>query len=164
MKILFIRHASAVSIEDFDGDDLDRPLKKSGIKKAIDLFARYKKIYKEIDLIIASKAKRSCQTAQILSDCFGGVEIRQSELINLEKDYEDFKTLLATLDPAIKTLAIVGHEPNLSLVVSKCVSGGGNVYLKIKKLALVEVEMGLEAKGELVAFVQPRHMKKRSDA
>jgi phosphohistidine phosphatase SixA len=38
MKLLFVRHASAVDPLDFRGDDLLRPLTEEGIRKARKLF------------------------------------------------------------------------------------------------------------------------------
>lgn len=161
MKIIFIRHAAAV--KEFDGLDLDRPLKEKSIQKAKIVFERYKKIYKKLDLIISSQAVRSKQTAELLSKSFGNTKIKSLDLINPTCDYESFKSLLASLESGLKQIAIVAHEPDLSHIVSKCVTGGGILYINIKNLAAVEVDMGVEAKGELISFISPKHLKPRKN-
>lgn len=159
MKILFIRHAKAVKSADFEGDDLDRPLKDKGVAQAKAVFAKYAKIYKNLDLIVSSEAVRSRQSAEILSAAFGGVKVQTSSLINPNSECENYKKLLLSLELNLKRVAIVAHEPDLSSLISSTTTGGGILYIRIKKCACIEVEMGRDIKGELKSFISPKTLK-----
>lgn len=160
MRVLFIRHAPAVERDEFMGNDMDRPLLPQSMRKSQKVFRRYKEIYKDLDLIVTSEALRSKQTAEILSKVFDETKVITTDIINPGCDHEKFKSLLSSIDPKVETLALVGHEPDISHIVGKCVTGGGIVYLKVKKLGLVEMEIGIDAKGELLGFISPRHLKR----
>ncbi|MBL8019179.1 MAG: histidine phosphatase family protein [Leptospirales bacterium] len=113
MKILFVRHAIAADREDFPGDDMLRPLTDRGKKRARRAFHGLRRIYSSIDLVYVSPALRARQTGRILKRFYDSATFIETPL--LSPDQADFPAIdeLMRKTPA-ETIAIVGHEPNLT--------------------------------------------------
>ncbi|MCE9598242.1 MAG: histidine phosphatase family protein [Spirochaetia bacterium] len=113
MKILFIRHAIAADREDFPGDDLLRPLTEKGKKRARRAFHGLRRIYPSIDLVYVSPAVRARQTGRILKRFYDSATFAESTL--LSPNQADFPAMDELIRKATgETIAIVGHEPNLT--------------------------------------------------
>ncbi len=159
MKLLFVRHAKAMEREAFIGaDDLLRPLTEEGKKKAAKNFFALARFYQQPMLIVTSEAVRAMQTAEILSDAFGGVEIVQSHLLNPGATVDELKELLIPHYDKTGCVAIVGHEPDFSLMISDLISTQG-VALDIKKASIAEVQVDRYFKGELRFMIPPKFLK-----
>lgn len=160
MRILFIRHALAVDRENWNENDLYRPLSSDGEKEADDFFEAVAKIYKNIDKIYCSKATRAIETSSILNRYFKK-EVLQKEELNPDATFSDFKKFFSKIDKRDKIVAIIGHEPNLSQTISPIISNTP-ISIKIKKSSLVEIELyeSKNLKGELRAYITPKIAKK----
>lgn len=156
MRVLFIRHAIALEREAFTGDDLLRPLSDEGKTKAAKTFAGYAAFFDKPELIITSEAIRAKETAELLSVAFGGVKTQVSALLNPGAGYAELKKLLTTLDNKLESVAFVGHEPDFSTMIGHAVTGGGLLYMGMKKAGCAEVELGREGRGELKCLLTPR--------
>ena len=150
MKLLFVRHGKAMERDLFMGaDDLLRPLTDEGRKKAKNGFGVLARFYQTPMAIVTSKAVRAIETAEILNDAFGGkVEIVQTPLLNPGASIEEFKELMIPRFDENGCVAIVGHEPDFSLIISHLISKD-DVAIDIKKASMIEVEVDRYFNGEL---------------
>lgn len=169
MKILFIRHAIAMKFEEYGGDDLGRPLTKKGISRARKVFTGLSRIYPDLDLIISSKANRAVQTAELINNAYKkNIPVEQTELLNPGSDYHEFLRLLHRLIGDTRILAVVGHEPDFSEIITGLLVYQGNqgpdeiesLPLIIKKASVIELEKTMDDGWVLNALIPPRTLRK----
>ena len=164
MRILFVRHAIAISREDFHGaDDLNRPLTDVGRKKARRAFRGLLSYYGHPDQILHSAASRAVETAAILNE-LSGVSLKEVPALNPGAEYDALLSILDEHEKAGGFLAIIGHEPDLSEFVSGLIQSHEGrpayLHLNIKKAACIEVQMHGRGAGELVSFLPPRLLRR----
>lgn len=119
MKTLYlIRHAKS-NWKNIDLNDIDRPLKKRGVR---DMKTMTKHLMDEgisIDAVYTSPAVRAFETSKILVE---ELELEDGRFQVDEKLYlPDFTTLLKHilyLDTKLENVAIIGHEPSLSALIN----------------------------------------------
>ena len=124
MKLLLIRHAIAEESEDFaktGRDDRLRPLTDEGRKKMKQAAKGLQEIVPEIDLLATSPLTRAAQTGAILDSVYGGLSEVEIEELSPEATPGDFLRWLRK--QKADTLAAVGHEPSLSLILSWLLTG-----------------------------------------
>ncbi len=116
--LLLIRHAK--SDQSFFGNDFERPLNERG-KADVPVMAQRlfeKKI--NIDLLVASPAKRAKKTAELLSPKFN---INEADILFVSKLYhappEIFYEVIFELDDIYNTVAIVSHNPGITYFVNE---------------------------------------------
>lgn len=133
MNLYLIRHAIAVDESFGDYEDAARPLTDNGRKKMRQIAKGLKAIGVDLDLILSSPYVRASETANILSETFK---------IKLETVYNENLTPMGDPDLLISdinekytvdSLAIVGHEPNLSALTGLLVSENANIDMTYKK-------------------------------
>ena len=149
MRILFVRHAKAFDRFEWNESDFIRPLTQEGAQKAQKAFDRFAKIYPKLDIIITSNATRAKQTAKILSKSFGGVEIVGSDFLNPGSNYDNFVATLKKYYDDEKIIAVTGHEPDFSFIISEIISEEGDANIEVKKASVIEVECNENFKGVL---------------
>ncbi len=156
MKILFVRHAAAVDHGDFKGGgDLDRPLTKEGRSKAEAAFKTLAERYPKPGIIISSEAVRARQTAEIFSKCFGNTEVVTSNQLNPGCPINSFKEIVRPYVNEYDSIAVVGHEPDFSEIISALVSDG-SLRIEVKKASCIEVDMTSLFKGVLTFVIPPK--------
>jgi len=147
MNIYFLRHAIAVDHADWKGADADRPLTKDGIKKMKDIARVMRAMDLGITSILTSPYRRAYDTAMIAA-----------KTLKLEKHLKVTKTLATDADPKLlmkklaldyrswESVLVVGHEPNLSRLISVLIGGlspaaSGTVssLLTLKKAGLAKL-------------------------
>lgn len=131
MNLYLIRHAIAEE-ETSSGEDSQRALTEKGARKMRQIAKGLRALGVEFDLILSSPYVRALQTAEILSDVFKKKKTAYSDnLIPIG----DPDLLLAEINEkyTVDSLAIVGHEPYLSTLVSLLVAGGAPVDVSFKK-------------------------------
>lgn len=156
MRVLFVRHAVALEREEFLEDDMLRPLSAEGKTKAAKVFGVYKQLFPKPDLIVSSEAVRAKETAELLSAAFEHTKTLITPLLNPGADFNAFKKLISSLDHKHECIAVVGHEPDFSLIIGTALTGGGILYLNVKKASCIEVELGREGRGELKSMMTPK--------
>ncbi|MCI4399058.1 MAG: histidine phosphatase family protein [Campylobacteraceae bacterium] len=154
MKLLFVRHALALSRVSWLRDDMERPLSDKGIINAKKFFKELSKIYDTPDVIFCSDAVRAKETAHIFAKSFKGSRLLQTSLLNPGASFDDFKKLFD--EQHYESVAIVGHEPDLSQIIGEIVAPGAHFSLEFKKSGVVEVEMDEEFRGVLKAVIPPK--------
>ena len=153
MRVLFIRHAEAESAS--DGTDLERPLTRKGQRVMKTVARCLARRFDRPDRIISSQAIRARESAEILCSAFGGHGVELEPDLNPGARPEAYLHVLAKAwkkDEAL--LVIVGHEPDLSAVVSTLVSGG-HLELKFKKSACADIQFTSPTQGILSALLDP---------
>ena len=124
MKLLLIRHAIAEEPEDFartGKDDRQRPLTDEGRKKMKQNAKGLREIVPEIDLLATSPLTRAAQTAAVLDSVYGGLSEVEIEELSPEASPTEFLRWLRK--QKAETIAAVGHEPSLSLILSWLLTG-----------------------------------------
>jgi phosphohistidine phosphatase len=124
MKLLLIRHAIAEEREDFartGKDDRLRPLTDEGRKKMRQAAKGLAGLVPEIDLLATSPLTRAAQTGAILDTVYGGLKEVEIEELSPEATPNDFLLWLRKQEAG--TVAAVGHEPSISLILSWLLTG-----------------------------------------
>ncbi len=115
-NLILWRHADA-KVESASGKDSDRELTKSGRKDAAKM-AQWLNQYLPADTVVFSSPARRClQTAVALSD-LRQVDIKVAEFLSIESTVERIAQEITTADSS-ETILIVGHQPNLGLLLAK---------------------------------------------
>jgi phosphohistidine phosphatase len=168
MYLYLIRHGIA---EDSDplvpnliASDEIRTLTKTGRKKFTQVAAKLQELELTFDLIITSPLVRARQTAEILIDNQVGSQLELS--LDL-KPSGNLPSWLMTwnarpLDTPISTVALVGHEPNLSQWAELLVFGKVCHKLILKKGGIIglkcadgRIEIGT---AQLHCLIPPKYL------
>ncbi len=134
MNLYIIRHAIAVdeAMSDYESDR-ERPLTDKGRKKMRQIAKALYNLGVELDLILSSPYVRACETAEILADVFKmKKEIVLSDHLVPSGNPE---LLIGEINEkySVDSLAVVGHEPFLSALISFLVAENAKVEITLKK-------------------------------
>jgi phosphohistidine phosphatase len=164
MQFIFFRHALAMdrteSVSKGIGE-ADRPILKEGrekTKKTAELLMRLGISPEEI---VSSPFARAADTAEILKKSLGFEgKVTFTEDLQPERNFTDFLNYLKHRKSLKDTTVFVGHEPNLSHLISSCL-GGKKTFIEIKKsgFAVVEIENLQDVpagNGKLLTLVGPK--------
>ena len=137
MQLLVIRHAIAEDAETFAGtgrDDSERPLTEEGRDKMRRGVEGLRRLVTKIELLAASPYVRAMQTAELVAEGYGWDADRITRVESLVPDapLERFQSWVQRQSKA-RTIAIVGHEPHLSILVTWMMSGLRESRLELKK-------------------------------
>jgi phosphohistidine phosphatase len=134
MDLYIIRHAIAVDrgTPEYEDDSL-RPLTDKGKKKMRQIAKGLHTLGVDFDLILSSPYVRARETAEILAD-----------VIETKTDVAFSENLIPMGDPdlliseiiekySVNSIALVGHEPHLSSLISLLVSDNASLDMTLKK-------------------------------
>ena len=124
MRLLIIRHAIAEDRDEFartGKDDRLRPLTDDGRKKMKQAARGLKTLVPEIDLLATSPLTRAAQTGAVVDTVYGG--LREVEIAELAPEASPIELLSWLRKQTGETVALVGHEPSISLAVSWLLTG-----------------------------------------
>jgi len=165
MKLLVIRHGAAMDQEKFaesgESDEL-RPLTPDGKREMKKIAKGIRKLVKKIDVLATSPLVRARQTAGIVADEMEMDDAEITDTLKPEAALEDFEKW-AGLYAHNNLLAIVGHEPHLSSLVTWLISGKRESRIELKKGGACLVDFEAEARhdaGTLAWLLTPRQLKK----
>ena len=149
MKIFFIRHAEAIEREEWTGDDMSRPLTAKGKRTASAMADFLRMSDNQPQRFISSEAIRAKETAAIFA---GRTRVQISQILNPGCTMNAFGKLLKKCGQK-KGIAVVGHEPDFSVIMAELI-GDGSARIKMAKAAcaIVEYETGC---GRLLALLSP---------
>jgi len=136
MNLYIIRHAIAAEAGTTYAEDHLRPLTEKGRGKMHKIALGLKKELKtEIQLILTSPYLRAVETAKILRKAFnlGKNELSITEHLSPMGHGDQLINLINETYAEIDNIALVGHEPSLSILASILISGGPNLSLSLKK-------------------------------
>ncbi len=139
MEIYLIRHGIAVEAETTVSDD-DRWLTKRGAKKVRQVAASLRSLDLEFDIILSSPLVRAQKTAELL------VSKGLSETLELHPDLSPTGSLDHCIQwlqdyqfrhPLSQSVALVGHEPNLSNLAEMLLFGQIFQRIQLKKAGII---------------------------
>jgi phosphohistidine phosphatase len=143
MDLYLLRHAIAVprGTEGYD-NDADRPLTPKGEKKMFRIAGGMKSLDLRFDAVLSSPLLRARRTAEIVAEVFGlRKKLRFSEYLGTGGDEEDLIKELADEYSSDASLLLVGHEPDMSSLISLLVSGGPECAVTMKKGGLCKLSI-----------------------
>jgi phosphohistidine phosphatase len=164
VNIFILRHGIAVErgTKGYE-KDADRPLTAKGKRQLRKSAAAMRKMKLRFDLILSSPYERARRTAEIVA---GELKLKKrlkfSDMLICEGDPESLIGQIAELKPAPKNLLLVGHEPYLSRLISRLVSGDEDVAMDFKKGGLCKLEAEKLDTGkcaQLEWLLTPKQMK-----
>jgi phosphohistidine phosphatase len=160
MRLILIRHAIAVDRSPDIPDDA-RPLTQEGRKRFRQAARGLARLFPTPDLLLSSPLLRARQTARIASrawrlpvtdeDALGGGSV------------SDLQAALRRV-PTQSTVAMVGHEPQLSEFLAHILGSSQPDRLTFKKggAAVVDLPAGPEGAATLLAVLPPRVLRRAS--
>jgi len=114
--LIFWRHAEAEDVST-SGRDTDRALTKRGRKDAARMAKWLSDYLPAVTVVLCSPAQRCQETAAALS-ALNQVPVKIEEFLSVDSSAERIAKELATKYSA-KTVLIVGHQPNLGLLITQ---------------------------------------------
>ncbi len=165
MNILFIRHGKAEDRAAFSWSakkDAARALTETGRRELRKVAKGARKFAPDIDLLAASPLRRAQETADIVAKVFGVTEIVEQPLLSPDADAMALFDWLAE-QSGDATVALVGHEPDLSRFIALLLTGKPVSLVTLKKGACALIEFpGKPAagRGTLLWLLQPGQLRK----
>ncbi len=165
MELLVIRHGQAMDKEEFakagTSDDL-RPLTSAGMEEMKEVARGLRELVKKIDLVVPSPLVRAVQTAEIVAAAYDIPVSGPTTALSPDSEPEDFEKWSADFEDA-KRIAVVGHEPHLTGIVSWLLTGKDDAIIDLKKggMCLLEFESGIKSgSGILTWLMTPRQLRR----
>jgi phosphohistidine phosphatase len=136
MNLLIVRHATAEDRLAFatseSNDDL-RPLTEQGRQRMHGAAAGLRRLLPAIDVLATSPLTRAVQTAKVLAASFDEPPIIEVPSLAPGVGAAEVSRWLRA-QPADGTVAVVGHEPDLSSLIAWLTTGASsNGYVKLRK-------------------------------
>jgi phosphohistidine phosphatase len=141
IALYLIRHAVAENRSPTRWpDDSKRPLTPEGTARFRRAAHGLRRIVPSVDRLVSSPHVRAWQTAEVLRDEAGWPEPERSELLTPMSEPKDSLVLLEG-SGTHTSIALVGHEPHLSMLASLLVSGDDEaVHSDLKKGGVIALE------------------------
>lgn len=144
MKLYLLRHGIAADVGTGGvRHDSERPLTDEGREKLQRVAAAMLAMGLEFELILSSPFLRARQTAEIIADA-----LKARKRLSLLDDLAcggDVRTVvhkLTSIRPVPESLLLVGHEPDMSELVSLLCTGETRMAVEFKKAGLCKLEAG----------------------
>jgi phosphohistidine phosphatase len=156
VKLLLVRHAAAVPAGTPGIADDERPLTPKGASKFRIAAKGLARIARRPDVLLTSPLPRARATAEIAAQAFKRIEPTVEPAL-AHGSVDDVLTALGKR-PAGATVALVGHEPTMSMILARLLGAADGERLAFKKggAALVDLPDGPSAGGRLVWFLKPK--------
>jgi len=146
MEIYLVRHGIAE-----DGGEEMRDGSRSLTDKGRRRFQRtaraFAKLGRKLDLILTSPLVRAVQTAEILAGEARHGEVAVLEELDPKFDADSLRAAVAKRSGECETVALVGHEPQLSSMLA-ALAGVPQADLDLKKGSIVRIDLESVAGGE----------------
>jgi phosphohistidine phosphatase len=134
-RLYLLRHAKS-SWDDALISDHDRPLAARG-RRALDLLSSYIAEHElEPDLILCSTARRARETLGGLPLTSAAVQFEPG-LYSAHAD--DLVARLAAVDPGIRSVMVIGHNPALQILILRLTGGCAPAYHHAPSETIVEI-------------------------
>jgi len=164
MRLLIIRHAIAENRAEFARSgkpDEERPLTSEGRQRMEQAAQGLVRVIANIDLLASSPLERAMQTAEIIGEAHGKLPVEVASILSGAGDLDGIVRWLSEKRDA-ETIALVGHEPDLSGLISYLLTGTCSAAVAMKKGAacLLEFDGGAEpGKAILRWFLAPKQLR-----
>ena len=156
MKLLLVRHAAAIPRGTPGVPDDERPLTPDGKAKFLVAARGLARIAQRPDVLLTSPLPRARVTAEIAARAFEHIEPRIEPAL-APGSVDGIVAALKTHAPGA-TVALVGHEPGLGVLLARLLgaSHGDRLAFKNGGAALVDLPDSSSAAGRLIWFLEPR--------
>jgi len=143
MILYFLRHASAGERIGNPKKDEKRALDQNGVEQCGYVGRALTALDVQVDMILSSPLKRSAQTASLVGNEMGYEgKLQFEDALRPTANFADFRKMLDKYNSQ-EAIMVVGHNPNLSEFLGRCVSEAGcEAVIELKKGAVAKVEMG----------------------
>ncbi len=164
MKIIIIRHAIAedrAAFAKINRDDRLRPLTAKGIRRMEQSRQGLKRIEPEANAIFSSTLVRAVQTADLIGELYPKATRKAIPQLDPGSDPAKLTKLLADLPPQA-TIFLVGHEPDLSELISWYTNGSHFNFLQLKRGAACLLQFKdspKPASAEMIWLLPPRQLR-----
>jgi phosphohistidine phosphatase len=142
LQLLFIRHADAGDSATWPGEDAVRPLSKKGRRQSRRLGDLLESLKVRPDVLLTSPKVRAVDTAKLVGRRVGAKARVDARLAD-GFDGAGLRLLVEGLPPGAGTVALVGHDPDFSTVVSWLTGAP----IEMAKGALARVDLAGRAVG-----------------
>jgi phosphohistidine phosphatase len=115
-NLILWRHAEA-EVLGANGLDTNRALTKNGLKDAAKMAKWLNQHLPPNTEILCSPAKRCLETAEALQN-FSRLEIKIADFLSVDSTVEQIAKKITNGD-STKTILVVGHQPNLGMLIAK---------------------------------------------
>jgi phosphohistidine phosphatase len=105
----------------------------------IEAAAGLRNVAPQLDHLITSPYKRAAETAAIVAKALGLPRPRPIDVLTPERHPREFFEWLKTQPPA-KGVGVVGHEPQLGLLISWCLTGSVAARFDLKKGGVAQID------------------------
>src|SRR5713101_5069885 len=125
MFIYFLRHASAGEPMSNPKKDEKRALDEVGVEQCGNVGRALAALDVQVDVIISSPLKRAAQTASLVGNeiSYEG-KLQLDDALRPAATFADFHRLLDKY-AKYESVMVVGHNPNLSEFLGRCISEAG---------------------------------------
>lgn len=155
MEIWLVRHAVAVEPTDFGGSDAERPLTPKGRRK-FRLFSQWLSATTGLpEVIVCSPLVRTVQTAGLLAKACG---LRKRDVRvdpRVGPGCRGRSVLEVAWEAGVARVAVVGHQPDMSICAAELLGGGDLVFSK-GCVAALEIARPALGAARLQWFVGPK--------
>jgi phosphohistidine phosphatase len=163
LELILVRHAVAFERDRARWpDDRMRPLTPAGRRKFRKVAAGVVKWLGPVDCLLTSPLIRAQQTAALLTQCAHWPE--PIDCPELAPHGGPAAVLAALREKKARRIALVGHEPDLGLLVSECLGKpDAALPIRLKKGAVACISFVAEPRaggGTLTALVPPRALRR----
>jgi phosphohistidine phosphatase len=115
-RLYLVRHGVAGDPDEWKGPDDSRPLNANGRRRFRETARAFAKLGDRVELLCTSPLVRAVQTAEILADA---LELDETAILEeLRPDVPVQQLLDRVGQLAVKRVALVGHDPQLSGVAA----------------------------------------------
>ena len=165
MKLLVLRHDVAEPGEGAASRDADakRALTPKGKKRAEKSARGIARLLEDgVDVLASSPFRRARETADALAHALDDVEVTEVDALEPDRAPADIALWLNALDGADQ-VAIVGHEPSLSQLVTWLVSGLSTPWLALGKGGACQLELPepvAPGQARLVWLLEPKQLRR----
>ena len=166
MKLSILRHGIAAELGD-DGSQVDseRKLTREGREKLKRVASYFCEIKISFDLILSSPFARARQTAELFSQALNCEEcLRFSRHLEPGSAFKNLISEINRLSKPSDSILLVGHEPFLSQLISKLLTGHDQARITLKKGGFCFLDVQKLCDGRcavLECLMAPRHLRSR---
>ena len=158
MRLYIIRHAEAGQHDESRWpDDSQRPVTKEGLKRFERLARMLIDAGMRSQLIATSPYVRCRQTAEALSEVFGG-KVQYVERTELEPSSDLDSLIRWSNEQHVDEMSWIGHAPDVEHMIAALIgSAGAGIHCSKGSVAQIDFEGKiLRAHGELQSLVSPK--------
>ena len=135
MRLLVIRHAAAMDKEKFartGRSDSERPLTKDGRKDMARVARGLRAVVPELDVLSPSPLVRARETAEVVARAYRMDVSPATRALDPDARPSAFVRWLAR-HSTTDTVAVVGHEPHLGMLVTWLLTGVSTSHIEMRK-------------------------------